>query len=506
MSTKLYLDIPLRGKEGKLNRILNIYNGLIAMNQIADSSYSNIKIVGSFKQKLKDITSIGLESVNGIIFKADIGDDKNLTCVIKTDVSSTADPLDYEYHIQSILNNLRLDIPNFSLAFGIFKCIPSNDTLSVRKLKAKSNSDKINRTEKEEIFKELKRNYGKIKNICQVPTEKNMDIDPFIFTVSEFVENPISLLDFCEYKAKNIDDVIDVLLQVTCALQVAQDKYKFTHYDIHPGNVLLKPLEKLDKFEKGMKPLFCYKLGKKNLPYYFIRTNYVAIIIDFGRSYIANKRMYFDDSDTSPNFAPFGKMFKITPNKFNPLWDIARVWGSSLKICKYNKNISASGKYKAIVTEIHTLFDMGRYSYLGRYPNMNINSPADLIEHLHTLRYGGILNKKDMIANPISGIDVVDFNYEKTKKYPLYMFNAESNGKYTGNVEKIRDYIKDMKIRKPRDIKNFLMESAKLQLGGSKKKKFINTTTKSFNKKYQQIMKDFDKEYKTMNRSNIMKM
>lgn len=68
---------------------------------------------------------------------------------------------------------------------------------------------------------------------------------------------------------------ICTIVQVLLALQVAFDEFKFTHYDLHTGNVRIRILD-----------------GKYSIPYptrkgkIFINTNFLPTIIDYGMAYV----------------------------------------------------------------------------------------------------------------------------------------------------------------------------------------------------------------------------
>lgn len=74
---------------------------------------------------------------------------------------------------------------------------------------------------------------------------------------------------------KSYGTIFPLVKQVMLAVLVAQESLKFTHYDLHPANVIVKTTD-LQRVEYTIK-------GKK----YSIATNgYLAIIIDFGLSYV----------------------------------------------------------------------------------------------------------------------------------------------------------------------------------------------------------------------------
>lgn len=90
----------------------------------------------------------------------------------------------------------------------------------------------------------------------------------------EYIENGIELDKFIN-KTKDTKLVNSLIEQVMLAVCMAYDVYKFTHYDLHCGNVLVRP-STISELE--------YTINRVT---YNVKTHgYVAVIIDFGLSYI----------------------------------------------------------------------------------------------------------------------------------------------------------------------------------------------------------------------------
>jgi hypothetical protein len=74
----------------------------------------------------------------------------------------------------------------------------------------------------------------------------------------------------------SFSDFLNIFLQVLLALEIARQYYNFTHYDLHLSNIILKPL----------KVPLTYTVKINNKKYVFHTCKYLAIIIDFGYSYL----------------------------------------------------------------------------------------------------------------------------------------------------------------------------------------------------------------------------
>ncbi len=90
----------------------------------------------------------------------------------------------------------------------------------------------------------------------------------------EHVTSVTSLEKFAKTKPSSVE-LFSLAKQVMLAICHAQDQLKFTHYDLHPANVLVKECE-----EKTL----TYTIRDK---VYSVKTHgYKAVIIDFGLSYV----------------------------------------------------------------------------------------------------------------------------------------------------------------------------------------------------------------------------
>jgi Haspin like kinase domain len=88
-----------------------------------------------------------------------------------------------------------------------------------------------------------------------------------------------------------------LIMQVLCALQVAQNMVKFTHYDLHFGNVLIKKNDNNDVLT------YIYKDRNKRKHVVQVPTfGELAIIIDYGRSRTnkSSKFLYKNDKYFKP--------------------------------------------------------------------------------------------------------------------------------------------------------------------------------------------------------------
>lgn len=150
--------------------------------------------------------------------------------------------IEHENLVTCELNKLRDFCPHFVGNIGMISLPIANDF--------------INYPEKEQLFKNTN------------------DYFPCNMLLLEYI-SPISLYHVCKYLYKEKSVIISQLCQIMMALDIAQYKTKFTHYDLHLDNVLIRQCDP--------DVLFLYHHKGKNIliPTYGL----YPVIIDMGSSY-----------------------------------------------------------------------------------------------------------------------------------------------------------------------------------------------------------------------------
>ena len=117
-------------------------------------------------------------------------------------------------------------------------------------------------------------------------------------------------LEPIDKKVNNIDNFLIMVFQICHALSVAQKTSRFTHYDLHGGNVMIRTHPEKKKYS--------YALG--NGLYFHLEQDWEAVIIDYG--YI---RMETKDSVIWPSRifrAPGEARDLVDRHDYNPYYDI----------------------------------------------------------------------------------------------------------------------------------------------------------------------------------------
>lgn len=138
-------------------------------------------------------------------------------------------------------NEMRKYIPHFCCSFGYFN-VPISSYYY---------AEKTNPFAKEEIYVDV--------------------------LITEYIQDSIT---FCKILSEcNYNEIISILKQTLLALYIAQEKMKFTHYDLHTDNILIRKCEKNAVFVYILTPDHIYVIDTfGNSP----------VIIDFGFSYADN--------------------------------------------------------------------------------------------------------------------------------------------------------------------------------------------------------------------------
>jgi len=247
------------GKER--NKILDFFNGFTTF------------------EYLKGVKAIGSDSVNGFVKELEYehGGYKAYA-ILKSSRNKIADNLIYEYFVGLYLNKLAEKVPCFIETYGHFRYKPDRYFESDM-FRENFKNEKPGFTDLKKIL--IPHEPGKIDhgNSCEDSINQCILIQHVkgAKTIADKVFKDVPDHDFI------MNDFLYVIYQVYYAL--AKFSTVFTHYDLHPDNVVLyKPVE-------GKYIQFHYYLSPNEPPLSF-KSQYIAKIIDYGRSYISTYRKY----------------------------------------------------------------------------------------------------------------------------------------------------------------------------------------------------------------------
>ena len=207
----------------------------IFMTSLLNSCCSNIIVHRLFNH----LQRIGSESVYGVVTK---DKESKFPIVIKS-TNSMDDDLIHEIFINIKLNELREENINFPYLFSFFIC----------------------------SFPIVHK-----KKVIMFCNNKIMTIN----SVIEAITPSVSLREFI--KTASTSEFLEVFYQIFLTLSLFNIKFKYTHYDLHDNNIIIK------KFNAPIS--LKYFLEDET---FYISTKYLAVIIDFGMNYIHTSGGHF---------------------------------------------------------------------------------------------------------------------------------------------------------------------------------------------------------------------
>lgn len=178
-------------------------------------------------------------------------------------------------------------------------------------------------------------NFRKVDNPFLIqtkyPIEKEVLLCQYIDKCSKFY-NYIKSLNIHE------DYLFSVIKQTLLALSIAQKEKKFTHYDLHSNNVMIK------KCNKDL--VFLYRISK-DIQFCVPSLGYISNIIDYGYSFI-------DDMNDRSLFASLGHTdVGFTSDRFDPITD-AKLF--LVTVSRELKDIRKSKKSKQLRQVVKNIF------------------------------------------------------------------------------------------------------------------------------------------------------
>lgn len=306
--------------------------------------------------------------------------------ILKSNLASTADSLYYEYLVGQYINTLTKTFPCFLQTYGMYKY---KNLESYNRIKDTHENDA-------QLFKDNIQQVSNVQleSICESPKlyclliqhikSHNNSVKP----IGEFMTN----VEFLE------KDFLYTLIQIYIPLSVICDV--FTHYDLHPDNVLL--------FELPDKKYvtYSYHLGGEIITF---RSKYICKIIDYGRCFFVdtkNNRKSKDIYDElckvqkcSPRCGlrygfvnlrpenPPGSFFFISSSIRNMSHDLRLVYESFTELIDEKQfpskllNIRALLKYGEGITNVDNKVFGTRENTTCAYPN-SINNVKDMAKAL----------------------------------------------------------------------------------------------------------------------------
>jgi SAM-dependent methyltransferase len=366
-----------------------------------DKRYNFISyFMNNVNQVLPNMIYKDFESSHGYVVFSDLIKMKN-KLVIKTpkDEDETRSML-FEYYIGSkFINKLRKKTPNFMYTFGIFMC---NSLVKVKNDKPELNVGFCNDSKKKNIYIMFEKVDGTTLHdyILKVNTEKDLD------------------------------NIVNVILQVMLSLDIAQKEGEYVHNDLHTDNVMLRKIKSPIRHE--------YLVGKHK---YEMNMEYIATIIDYGMN-------RFVENGIPLGVTIFNK-YNIFPYKNTISTDLFKLLISSIFsiIVIYTKNQSVYAKLQNKIEEVIefliSFFRSYPYKMIKLWDTYLLNKNKQNFENFKN----EILNMKNTYYYPMTNDntflnDVTPENFIKfTKNQMPHIWNKHVNYSVIDTNEIFSSYI-----------------------------------------------------------------
>ncbi|HKZ42560.1 MAG TPA: hypothetical protein VJ044_16475, partial [Candidatus Hodarchaeales archaeon] len=201
----------------------------------------------------------------------------------------------HEYFIGAFgTNKLRDRIPNFSFVLGFFQCSPPYIDEKAY-LTGPGGPGAGGKKDRQSL------------TYCQNDSPEN-EVNYLLY---ENVANATTLHDFI-MEGATFEDYLNILVQVTLALDLAYQEFDFTHYDLHHENVLVRTLDQ---------DIYIPYVVRADGTQAYLKTRYVATIIDFGRCHIKYEGQHY-----GYDLVQYG----LFPDRSYPMYDLYKLLMFSL--------------------------------------------------------------------------------------------------------------------------------------------------------------------------------
>jgi len=211
-----------------------------------------------------------------------------------------------------------------------------------------------------------------------------------LFLLTEKIEG-ITFTKYLESRDFRIKEYLLILIQLSLALQVAQIRCEFVHWDLYAWNVIIQKLPEKRTFDYQITPEKVIR----------IKTNIIPIIIDYGKSHAVFKNEKYG----------FINMYKKST-----IQDVLTIIISSIYKLLLNDKSSnkLSKKDKVVIVELCNFFTNTKYKKVA------FKHVGEILHFLHTHHSFAEIISSD--------------KYELEQKTPIDFIN------YIMNIEDISDY------------------------------------------------------------------
>jgi hypothetical protein len=325
----------------------------------------------NFKYAETPIITLGEESANGFVKQIKyVRNDYECYAVLKSSLENYSDNLMYEYEVGvNFINTQNKIFPCFLETYGLYNYKDEHSW---------SGSMKSNEMEIGELINNL-------QNLKSIDYTIGCTKSKYIAILIQHVKNAVQLSDFAQniFSNKTLTlnqkneilklNIPPILYQIYMPLVTLFDK--FTHYDLHLGNILLyEPV-------KGSYITYNYYLNSgKTIQF---KSSYIVKIIDYGRCYYNN--------GTQSSFDTYSKLKQI--KNCNDLDEIGFGTFSEIKT-KIEKNGYDATNYLCS-HKSNVSSDLNAAFLVYNFLNNRKTFPPELVDLFKPIEFRGINRTKE---------------------------------------------------------------------------------------------------------------
>ena len=229
--------------------------------------------------------------------------------------------------------------------------------------------------------------------------------------IYEYIEGQ-TLQEYIKSKEFNFFDFLEIILQICLAINFAQEKCCFVHYDLSIWNIIIKKLNYYTEVD--------YIINNKIVSF---KTKLIPVIIDYGRSHVSYKNIHYG----LINMYSYSKI--LNKSNFSILLKIVK-FITKTKYCPYTfKNSKDIKKFFYNAKKYSNIVNSNKYE-------LDNKSPIDLFYH---------------IVNNIN----YKYNFKYKEKYIPYM---TSGGYVNHSIEKLFSHNGNLELLSYENQINFLLK------------------------------------------------
>ena len=252
------------------------------------------------------------------------------------------------------------------------------------------------------------------KLICHIPNFMYVfglyENDNEISVISEYIVGK-TLFEYINSIEFNFREFLLILLQLSLALEVAQNKCGFVHYDLTPWNIILKRLPRLETLE--------YSIGPNKI--ISVNTHIIPVIIDYGKSHVIYNNTHHG----------FINMFQTST-----VQDILSLLLNSVSQIITKKRISPK--------DFSSLVFLSNFISGTTYRKSSFNNAESIITFFFQSRkYTNLIYHPKYELERFSPIDLFNYimNLDNKYRFPIHIMSEYSNQTDDYNTRQVFDYI-----------------------------------------------------------------